>query len=75
MARRAILLDSMGLERESDKGGAWDYVQRYARDAEIEPLTACQRVLKRTCDAVALILAEYDRIRAENTPEATVQAA
>jgi hypothetical protein len=71
----AILLDSMGLEREADKGGAWDYVQRYARDAEIEPLTACQRVLKRTCDAVALILSEYDRILTGNKPETTVQAA
>jgi hypothetical protein len=31
-------------------------VSAYARDAELEPITACTRVLKRTCDAVALIL-------------------
>ena len=28
----------------------------YAKDAGFKPITACQRVLKRTCDAVALTL-------------------
>jgi hypothetical protein len=40
----------------SDRGGCWEYVTAYATDAGIEPITACQRALKRTCDAVALIL-------------------
>jgi len=31
-------------------------------------------VLKRTCDAVALILAEYDRIQAERTGVATIES-
>ena len=67
-----VLLDCMGLERDGDAGGCWEYVSRYAKDADIEPMTACQRVLKRTCDAVALILGEYDRIQ---TNEAERQVA
>lgn len=66
----AILLDCIGLERDADTGGCWDYVSRYAKDADIAPMIACQRVLKRTCDAVALILAEYDRIQAGSLTEA-----
>jgi hypothetical protein len=46
----------LGYESESDRGGCWQYVNAYATDAEIEPIQACQRVLNRTCDAVALIL-------------------
>ncbi|HEY2838157.1 MAG TPA: hypothetical protein VGJ26_03360 [Pirellulales bacterium] len=52
----AILLCCLGLSLEADTGGAWDYISRYAKDAELEPITACMTVLKRTCDAVALIL-------------------
>ena len=52
----AVLLAVLGDEHNADLGGCWDYVSAYARDAGIEPITACQRVLRRTCDAVALIL-------------------
>jgi hypothetical protein len=52
----AVLLEALGYDTESDRGGCWEYVNAYATDARIEPITACQRVLKRTCDAVALIL-------------------
>lgn len=52
----AILLCILGNELEADLGGCWRYVSSYAKDAELEPITACSRVLKRTCDAVALIL-------------------
>ena len=52
----ATLLCILGNELEADLGGCWQYVSAYARDAEIEPMAACNRVLKRTCDAVALIL-------------------
>ena len=71
----AILLQCLGHEVAADAGGCWEYVSAYARDAGIEPTTACQRVLKRTCDAVALILAEYDRITAGATAEAASVAA
>jgi antirestriction protein ArdC len=60
----ATLLCILGNELEADLGGCWQYVSAYARDAEIEPLAACNRVLKRTCDAVALILGEAERLAA-----------
>ena len=52
----AILLEVLGHTVESDRGGCWDYVCRYAERAKLDPVAACQRLLKRTCDAVALIL-------------------
>jgi hypothetical protein len=52
----AILLTILGNGVEADLGFTWQYVTSYAKDAQIEPITACTRVLKRTCDAVALIL-------------------
>ena len=60
----AILLDCMGLERDADRGGCWQYVSSYAKHEKIEPIAACQRVLKRTCDAVQLILTEYETLQA-----------
>ena len=52
----AILLEIIGHHVESDRGGCWEYVKAYAKEAGIEPISACQRVLTRTCNAVALIL-------------------
>ncbi len=60
----AILLCILGNELEADLGGCWSYVSAYARDAEIEPITACMQVLKRTCDAVALILDTAEKLQA-----------
>ncbi len=54
----AILLEALGLESESDRGGCWQYVTHYANEAGLTPLQACTDVLKRTCDAVNLLLAE-----------------
>ena len=66
----AVLLEVLGHETEADRGGCWDYVQRYATDAGIEPVAACQRVLKRTCDVVALILDTADGLRETAAQEA-----
>ncbi|MBN2476314.1 MAG: IS21 family transposase [Pirellulales bacterium] len=52
----AILLEILGHETHSDRGGCFEYVKAYADAVGIEPMAACQRVLNRTCDAVALIL-------------------
>jgi hypothetical protein len=49
---------------DADRGGCWEYVNAYAKDAGIDAVTACNRVLKRTCDAVALILDEAERLQA-----------
>jgi len=63
----AILLEMLGLPEAADRGGCWNYVAAYARDGGFEPITACQRVLKRTCDAVALILDSAEALRAEGS--------
>lgn len=52
----AILLTMIGQGDDADVGGCWKYIEYYAKEAEIEPITACERVLKRTCDAVASIM-------------------
>jgi hypothetical protein len=54
----AILLESLGLSIESDRGGCWQYVTAYAAETEMTSVQACMDVLKRTCDAVNFIL-EY----------------
>lgn len=59
-----ILLECLEMPNESDKGGAWNYIQNYALAAEIEPLAACMDVLKRTCDAVNLILTTAEALNA-----------
>jgi antirestriction protein ArdC len=64
----AVLLECLGHDTASDRGGCWEYVQAYSRDAGIEPVAACQRVLKRTCDAVALVLDTAEGLRAEVAP-------
>ena len=68
----AILLEMLGHDGESDRGGCWDYVQSYARDAGLEPMTACGRVLTRTCDAVALILDTAEALAGKEVPRATL---
>jgi hypothetical protein len=52
----AILLEALGFEYESDRGGCFEYVKAYAAEAQISPVQACMDVLKRTCDAVNLLL-------------------
>jgi len=52
----AILMYAMGYEQDADLGGAWDYIGKYAETAKIEPVKACMDVLRRTCEAVAMIL-------------------
>ena len=66
----ATLLVAMGYALEADTGGAWQYISAYAGDAQIEPITACTRVLKRTCDAVALILDTAQKLAANNVETA-----
>ncbi len=66
----AILLEILGYDVESDRGGCWEYVKAYATDAGIEPVTACQRMLKRTCDAVALIIDTAEELAGEGVRNA-----
>lgn len=68
----AIVLEILGHEADADRGGCWEYVSAYARDAGLDPLVACQRALKRTCDAVALMLSTAEQL---NTATAETAAA
>ncbi|NQU22364.1 MAG: antirestriction protein [Candidatus Nealsonbacteria bacterium] len=52
----AILLEVLGHDTESDRGGCWEYVKAYADKAGKDTGAACRALLKRTCDCVALIL-------------------
>jgi len=65
------LLEILGYETESDRGFCWQYITGYAERAKLEPVTACQRVLKRTCDAVTLILDTAETLR-DGTPAGEV---
>ncbi len=67
----AVLLEILGMDQESDRGGCWEYVNAYADKAKIHPITAINRVLDRTCKAVSLILESADSMRA-NQPQTAV---
>jgi hypothetical protein len=61
----AIVLEALGLETDSDRGGCWQYIKHYADKAGVTPIEASTKVLKRTCDAVNLILTEAAKLSLE----------
>lgn len=65
----AVLLAFLGLETEADLGGAWEYVQYQCIESDKPAITHCQRLLKRTCEAVALILDTAAELGAIDPPE------
>jgi hypothetical protein len=52
----AILLEALGYSVESDRGGAYQYIQGFAQQAKRDVLSVCTELLDRACAAVALIL-------------------
>ena len=52
----AILLECLGYSAESDRGGAYEYIDRYCREHTRDLLQVCSELLERTCAAVDLIL-------------------
>lgn len=52
----AVLLECLGQHEAADVGGAWRYIDSYANRDHVAPLTYCERLLKRVCEAVTLIL-------------------
>jgi len=54
----ATLLECLGNDTEADRGGAWTYIMRYCQENRTKALTACNRLLERVCNVVALILDE-----------------
>ncbi len=67
----AVLMRLLGHDHEADLGGCWEYVKRYAGDERVEVLSACGKVLDRTCGAVAQILDTAEAIRTERAGETT----
>lgn len=60
----AVLLTMLGRTHEADLGGCWDYVRQYAAKQNLTVIDACNRVLERVCEAVALILDTSESLQA-----------
>ena len=71
----AVLLEALGLRKDSDTGGSWEYVKSYADKAKMEPAQACMEVLKRTCEAVALLLEEAEKLKRSEVSAPAIQVA
>ncbi|MCC6694893.1 MAG: hypothetical protein IT365_04590 [Candidatus Hydrogenedentes bacterium] len=52
----AVLLECLGMTHDADLGGAFSYIEQYARDAKVDTVRACIQVLDRVCNCVKLIL-------------------
>jgi antirestriction factor ArdC-like protein len=68
----AVLLELLGHETESDRGGCWEYIQRYASKRNRDTLAVCQSLLKRTCECVALVLGAAEELAGEEVQNAVV---
>jgi len=62
----AILLECLGMTRDADLGGAFEYIQSYAEQEKVPTVKACIQVLDRTCNAVQLILDQAQRLSLAN---------
>ena len=62
----AVLLECLGYETESDRGGAWDYIQDHS-ETQNEALRLSSELLDRTCAAVSLILRTAAELKAPDT--------
>ena len=58
----AVLLQCIGQPVDSDLGGCWSYIQSWCEHGKIHPLSACQKLLKRVCECVSLILDTADSL-------------
>lgn len=52
----ALLLKTLGCDHDADLGGCYKFVRMFVRPKKIGVVKACNLVLKRTCEAVSLIL-------------------
>jgi antirestriction protein ArdC len=67
----AVLLMCLGLDVQADLGGAWKYIKAYCDRESKDTVGACMAVVKRTCEAVNLILETAEKI-AEPAPAVAV---
>jgi len=52
----AVLLECLSMSHDADLGGAYTYIQRYAKETKRDPVRASIEVLDRVCNCVKLIL-------------------
>lgn len=64
----AVLLECLGMQHDADLGGAYQYIESYARDAEKDTVKACIEVLDRVCNCVKLILDTAESLPAAALP-------
>jgi hypothetical protein len=65
----AILLEALGYTRESDRGGAYDYLRRISEKEKRNLVGLCTELLDRTCTCITLVLDEAERLAAPTAPE------
>ncbi len=58
----AILLECLGYSAESDRGGAYEYIRRFAEEEKRNPMGICTELLDRTCGCVAFLLEEAEKV-------------
>ena len=61
----AVLLECLGMTCDSDLGGAYAYIQRYAEETKRDPVRASIEVLDRVCNCVKLILDTAEKLQEE----------
>lgn len=66
----AVLLEILGFETESDRGGCWQYVETYAKQEERDTLAVCMSLLNRVCDSVALVLDTAEELSGKGVRDA-----
>ena len=64
----AVLLECLGMTHDADLGGAFSYIEQYARDAKVDTVRACIQVLDRVCNCVKLILDTAESAAATTQP-------
>ncbi len=67
----AVLLECVGKPHDADLGGCWQYIKSWCENGKLHPVTACERLLRRVCDCVALILDTADKLASATSPAST----
>lgn len=70
----ATLLQCLGMNHDADLGGCWQYIQSHASRNKQSTIAVCERLLRRTCEAVALILDKAEELTQTLTTESEVAA-
>jgi antirestriction protein ArdC len=71
----AILLECLGMSHDADLGGAFSYIEQYAREAKVDTVRACIQVLDRVCNCVKLILDTAESTAMDTEPAELVATA